>query len=64
MVCRCVQCNKCGGSGDIWLSISGDYRGEHRIDDLDSPETCPWCDGDGIIEMCDECREEIEQEDW
>ena len=62
MGCKCVTCGECGGTGNIWISFSGEYLGNNRCDDLDELDTCPECGGDGLSEMCDECRERIEEE--
>ena len=64
MACKCITCSECGGSGHIWISFSGKYLGQHRCDDLDEMDTCPECGGSGITEMCDECREAFDEEDW
>ena len=63
MSCKCVRCPECRGSGNVWISFSGEYLGSSRCDDLDELEACPECEGSGIIEMCDECRE-TEEEAW
>jgi hypothetical protein len=46
----------------------GTYLGNNRCDDLDELETCPDCNGRGLSEICDYCREmeeeaEIEEEE-
>ena len=70
MSCKCVRCTECGGTGDVWWSFpgpgEGDYLGSHRMDDLDVLEDggCMDCEGTGIIEMCDECRDAWEDEDY
>lgn len=60
MSCKCVLCPECDGSGSIWISFSGKYMGKFRCDDLDERDTCLECDGEGIVEWCDECREAYE----
>lgn len=62
MACECVSCPECGGSGSVWFSFSGKYIGRNRHDDLDELETCHKCDGSGLSELCDECRDAIERE--
>jgi len=61
MACECVRCPECD-AGSIWISFSGKYMGKYRCDDFDEMDTCPECDGKGIIEICDECREAYEEE--
>ena len=61
MACRCVACDECGGSGTVWFAFpgpdrGGKYLGNHRCDDLDEMDTCPYCER-GLVEMCDECRD-------
>lgn len=63
MPCECVRCKECEGTGNIWISFSGKYLGHNRCDDLDEMDTCPECDGDGLSELCDDCRERIEEEE-
>ena len=58
MECECVRCPECNGTGDIWVSFTGEYLGRYRLDDLDELETCPVCDGRGLYYLCDKCREE------
>ncbi len=60
--CKCVICPECGGSGDVWESITGEYIGWAHIDDLDHLITCPMCDGEGILEYCSACLQ-AEEED-
>lgn len=62
MACKCVWCTECDGSGDVWVSPFGHYRGRHKADDLDHLEICGCCDGEGISEVCDECREEYQNQ--
>lgn len=66
MSCKCVRCTECGGTGDVWYSAIGEYLGNSRCDDLDELDSggCLDCDGSGILEMCDECREAWEDEDY
>lgn len=64
MTCSCIPCGECGGSGNVWLSFTGKYLGNHRCDDLDELETCAECHGSGIDEMCDECREKEDEAEW
>lgn len=63
MTCKCVSCGECGGSGSIWISFTGKYRGKYRRDDLDERDTCPECGGEGITELCDECRMRSEEDE-
>ena len=64
MPCECVVCSECDGSGSIWISFSGKYMGKYRCDDFDEMDTCPECGGEGIVEVCDECREVLDPEEW
>ncbi len=72
MSCTCEICAECEGTGNVWFAFpgpdrGGKYLGNHRSDDLDELETCEWCHGSGIAEMCDECRdaeEQFEAENW
>ena len=64
MSCKCITCPECDGSGSIWISFSGKYMGKYRCDDLDEMDTCPECGGSGIAELCDECREAFDEEEW
>ncbi len=62
--CKCIICAECDGTGNIWISFSGEYLGNHRCDDQDEIEECPECDGNGISDMCDDCRDAlIEQQE-
>ena len=63
MACKCVRCEECNGSGDVWYSFDGEYRGRYHSDDLDELGVCLDCDGEGVIEMCDECRMAFEDEE-
>jgi len=59
--CTCTSCKGCGGTGNVWFSMTGEYIGNHHWDDLDELETCEECHGTGIDEICDYCRE-LEEE--
>lgn len=59
--CKCARCVGCGGSGTVWRDIGGKFLGDHRCDDLDSPEMCESCGGSGITDVCDNCRNEEEK---
>lgn len=63
MTCKCVQCQECEGTGSVWFSFGGKYLGSHRCDDLDELEDCEYCGGDGIVELCDECRQRMENDE-
>jgi DnaJ-class molecular chaperone len=57
--CTCVSCGDCNGLGQIMVPT-----GAYPEEDL---ETCPTCDGTGIVEQCgycDELDEAAEQEEW
>ena len=64
MTCTCISCDECGGTGNVWVSFTGKYLGNHRCDDLDDLETCQVCGGSGLDEMCDECREKEEEAEY
>ena len=56
MSCKCVLCGECGGSGHVWVSFSGKYKGKNHSDDMDSMERCEDCGGSGLSEICDDCQ--------
>lgn len=61
--CTCTPCQECEGTGRVWFSFSGEYLRKRRMDDMDEMETCEECNGTGIEDVCDHCREiEMEQE--
>lgn len=67
MACECVSCAECGGSGNVWYAfpgpnMGGRYLGNHRCDDLDDMDTCPNCDGRGIVEVCYECQDQYDED--
>lgn len=65
MTCKCVICDECKGSGNIWVDYKGKYLGNNRCDDMDELDTCPECDGSGLSEICYECWEESQDdESW
>ena len=64
MSCSCIQCDECEGTGSIYVSFTGEYLGKNRCDDMDEMETCDECDGSGLEELCYECREKEEEEDF
>ena len=37
MMCECISCSECGGTGNVWFSFpgpdGGKYLGNHRSDD-------------------------------
>jgi hypothetical protein len=57
---ECITCP----DGRIWISFSGEYMGIYRCDDLDSMDVCPECGGSGLADMCDECREALDEGEW
>jgi len=61
--CGCIPCSECEGSGTVWISFSGEYLGNNKCDDLDDLETCPACEGTGLSQICDSCREQYFEED-
>ena len=61
MTCKCVTCPECNGTGNVWYSFSGEYKGPNRCDDLDEMDCCQECGGDGLSELCDECRDALEE---
>lgn len=62
--CTCISCDECGGTGNVWVSFTGKYLGNHRCDDLDDLQTCESCGGTGIDEVCDHCRELEEEAEY
>ena len=62
MACKCITCSECDGFGNIWFSFSGKYLGKFKCSDMDEMDTCMECDGEGLAELCDECREAWEEE--
>lgn len=60
-MCKCVACGECNGSGRVFYSFSGKYRGAFSCDDLDQMEICDDCGGTGLSEMCDDCRDKLEE---
>ena len=60
--CKCVLCDSCNGTGNVWFTFDGKYLGNKRSDDLDELERCEDCEGSGITEMCDECCQSEEDE--
>ena len=60
-MCKCVSCGECNGQGVVFYSMGGKYRGAFKNDDLDSMETCDDCGGTGLSEMCDACRDKLEE---
>ena len=63
MVCKCISCADCNGSGCVWYSFGGEYLGNSRCDDLDELESCEECGGTGVAEECDECSEYWHEEE-
>lgn len=59
MACMCKECVHCNGTGDVWFSPSGKFLDGNNRDDLSKLEPCPFCNGTGIEEMCDECYEQM-----
>ena len=64
MKCTCVSCPECRGTGTVWFSFSGEYLGSSRYDDMDDLDICPECEGSGVVEMCDYCQDELDNEDY
>lgn len=62
MSCTCTTCADCRGSGIVWFSFSGNYLGSSRCDDLDDFESCHMCGGDGVVDICEECQRNMEEE--
>lgn len=55
--CTCSSCPSCNGTGNVWFSFTGEYLGRSRCDDLDTMETCEDCNGTGVFDTCDRCRD-------
>jgi len=55
--CTCERCADCHGSGLMWRAFRSTELRLHRTDDLDDPETCPCCNGEGTEEKCESCSE-------
>ena len=53
--CECIPCPSCI-NGDMWRTIDGQLH-KHRCDDMGDTESCIMCDGSGLTEVCDRCRE-------
>jgi hypothetical protein len=67
--CKCVRCPECKGAGHIWYAFDGEYLGSARCDDLDEMGPCDTCQGSGVTETCDSCRDEYQEQmdrevDW
>lgn len=60
MKCECTQCPECHGTGNAFISFSGEYMGSGRCDDLDELVTCERCDGSGLDYFCRECQQAAE----
>jgi hypothetical protein len=58
--CECISCPACKGNGFIWISLSGEYLGANRSDDLDEMAGCDECRGTGVDGYCDKCMDQIE----
>ena len=63
MSCTCTRCPDCEGTGHFYVSMGGEYLGQHRLDDLDELESCDQCGGSGIDSLCEECWEAQQEED-
>ena len=63
MPCNCVYCPVCGGSGSVWFSVSDEYLGSSRRDDLDTMGNCDFCDN-GIVEVCGECLDAMSEDEY
>lgn len=64
MDCKCIVCDECGGTGNIWVTHSGEYLGKSRQDDQDELDVCEECCGTGIEIECDECRMAREEREY
>ena len=62
LLCECVFCPHCCGSGQQWFDISGEPIGGRGTDDLNASEPCEECGGRGISEICPRCSESIERD--
>ena len=63
MPCNCVYCPVCGGSGSVWFSFGGKFLGNRRSDDLDTIESCEFCDN-GVVEFCGECLDAMSEDEY
>ncbi len=59
MACTCVYCDRCRGTGHIWVNYDhlGRVISDSGLDDLSDLDSCPECNGRGITEVCEECCE-------
>ena len=48
--CACVRCLSCKGLGYFWDEFDYSEQGQMH-------ETCDECDGSGLSEVCDRCRD-------
>lgn len=62
MTCECISCPDCT-NGHVWVTLGGKMH-KSRCDDMGDLETCLMCEGSGLREMCDECREAEEESEW
>ena len=61
MVCECIYCYDCKGTGVVWVDDRGRPVRNHCCN-LDNPEPCDECDGTGIAYTCEKCSQEIQDE--
>ena len=62
IMCECIDCHECGGTGTVWFSFGGKYMGIRRCDDLDEMELCEECGGTGVSSTCWECQQDCEDD--
>ncbi len=54
--CQCVRCGTCGGLGQVEFDT-------HSYPEWDL-ETCMDCEGSGLSEICERCRDLEDAEDY
>ena len=47
----------------MWFSFGGKFLGNRRSDDLDTIESCEFCDN-GVVEFCGECLDAMSEDEY